>query len=228
MGTKLSGTFSSVSSNLPEATACAETDFDPGGKLAGVFLLAGMNAPFTTRLHADALRSRAMIHALQTLLLVIFPVLVIVAALRDATSYTIPNWIPLALVAAFPVVALGVGLPLQTIGLQLALGLAALAVGMGMFAARWIGGGDAKLFAAAALWIGWPATMTFLGLTGLAGGVLAVSLLGLRSAYVRPYMPAGPAWLARLVEPGQNVPYGVAIAVGALAAFPASALVGRF
>ena len=169
-----------------------------------------------------------MIHALQTLLLVIFPVLVIVAALRDATSYTIPNWIPLALVAAFPIVALGVGLPLQTIGLQAAIGLAALAVGMGMFAARWIGGGDAKLFAAAALWIGWPATMTFLGLTGLAGGALAVGLLGLRSAYVRPYMPSGPAWLARLVEPGQNVPYGVAIAVGALAAFPASALVGRF
>src|SRR5260221_5465843 len=142
-----------------------------------------------------------MIHALQTLLLVIFPVLVIVAALRDATSYTIPNWIPLALVAAFPIVALGLGLPLRVIGLQVALGAAALAVGMGMFAARWIGGGDAKLFAAAALWIGWPATMTFLGMTGLAGGALAVGLLGLRSGFVRPYMPSGPTWFARLVEP---------------------------
>jgi prepilin peptidase CpaA len=169
-----------------------------------------------------------MIHVLQTLLLVIFPVLVIVAALRDATSYTIPNWIPVALVAAFPLVALGLGLPLRVIGLQVALGAAALAVGMGMFAARWIGGGDAKLFAAAALWIGWPATVTFLGTTGLAGGALAVSLLGLRSGFVRPYMPSGPAWLARLVEPGQNVPYGVAIAIGALAAFPTSTLISGF
>jgi prepilin peptidase CpaA len=169
-----------------------------------------------------------MIHALQTLLLVIFPALVIVAALHDATSYTIPNWIPLSLVAAFPVTALVLGLPLQAIEQQAAIGVAALVVGMGMFAARWIGGGDAKLFAAAVLWIGWPATVTFLGMTGLAGGALAVGLLGLRSGFVRPYMPSGPAWLARLVEPGQNVPYGVAIAVGALVAFPASTLIGRF
>jgi prepilin peptidase CpaA len=112
--------------------------------------------------------------------------------------------------------------------MQAAVGVAALAVGMGMFAAGWIGGGDAKLFAASALWIGWPATMSFLGVTGLAGGALAVSLLGLRSAYLRPYMPTGPAWFARLVEPGQNVPYGVAIAVGALVAFPTSAMIGRF
>jgi prepilin peptidase CpaA len=169
-----------------------------------------------------------MIHVLQTLLVVIFPVLVIVAALRDATSYTIPNWIPLALVAAFPVVAFALDVPLQTIGLQVGIGVAALVVGMGMFAARWIGGGDAKLFAAAALWIGWPATVTFLGITGLAGGALAVSLLGLRSGYVRPYIPSGPGWFARLIEPGENVPYGVAIAVGALVAFPTSTLIGHF
>lgn len=166
-----------------------------------------------------------MFHAIQALLLMVFPVLVIVAALRDATSYTIPNWIPLAMAVAFPVAAFALDLPLKTVGLQAAIGAAALVVGMGMFAARWIGGGDAKLFAAAALWIGWPATMSFLGMTGLAGGALAVGLLALRSAYVRPYMPNGPAWFARLAEPGQNVPYGVAIAVGALAAFPASALV---
>jgi prepilin peptidase CpaA len=169
-----------------------------------------------------------MIHVLQTLLLVIFPALVIVAALHDATSYTIPNWIPLSLVAAFPVTALVLGAPLQAIEQQAAIGVAALVVGMGMFAARWIGGGDAKLFAAAVLWIGWPATVTFLGMTGLAGGALAVGLLGLRSGFVRPYMPSGPTWFARLVEPGQNVPYGVAIAIGALVAFPASTLIGRF
>ena len=60
-----------------------------------------------------------MIHAAQTLLLLIFPVLVIAAALRDVTSYTIPNWISLALVAAFPVTALALGLPLNVIGLNL-------------------------------------------------------------------------------------------------------------
>jgi prepilin peptidase CpaA len=167
-----------------------------------------------------------MIHALQTALVLIFPVLVIVAALRDVVSYTIPNWISLSLVAAFPVAALALGLPLPVIGLQLGVGAAALAAGMAMFALRWIGGGDAKLLAAAALWLGWPAALTDLAVTGIVGGGLAVSLLALRSAYIRPYILNGPAWFTRLAEPGENVPYGVAIAVGAMVAFPSSALVG--
>jgi prepilin peptidase CpaA len=169
----------------------------------------------------------AMIHALQTLALLVFPVLVIVGGLRDATSYTIPNWISLALTAAFPIAALALGAPLTAIGISFAVGAAALVMGMGMFALGWIGGGDAKLFAAAALWLGWPASLSYLLITGIAGGALAVGLLGLRSAHVRPFVPAGPAWLSRLAEPGENVPYGVAIAIGALAAFPASTLIGH-
>ena len=62
----------------------------------------------------------------------------------------------------------------------------------------------------------------FVAVTGLAGGGLAVSLLGLRSSYVRPFVVTGPAWFSRLAEPGENVPYGLAIAIGALAAFPGS------
>lgn len=166
-----------------------------------------------------------MIHALQTLVLLIFPALVIAGGLKDATSYTIPNWIPLALIAAFPVAAIALGLPLSAIGLQLAVGAVALVAGMAMFAMRWIGGGDAKLFAAAGLWLGWPAAFTFVGVTAIAGGALAVALLGLRSARLRPFMPAGPAWFARLAQPGENVPYGVAIAIGALAAYPMCLLV---
>jgi len=165
-----------------------------------------------------------MIHALQVLLVLVFPALVIFAALRDLVSYTIPNWISLALAAAFPVAALAQGLALPTLGLGLAVGVAALIAGMAMFALRWIGGGDAKLFAAAALWLGWPAALTYLAVTGIAGGVLAVALLSLRSPLLRPYVLNGPGWFARLAEPGENVPYGLAIAIGALAAFPASTL----
>jgi prepilin peptidase CpaA len=165
-----------------------------------------------------------MIHALQTLLVLIFPVLVIAGALKDLTSFTIPNGISLGLIAAFPVVALALGLPLAAIGMSVAVGVVALVLGMAMFAAGWIGGGDAKLFAAAALWLGLPAALTYLAVTGVAGGALAMALLGLRSAPMRAVMPAGPAWFMRLAEPGENVPYGVAIAAGALVAFPASAL----
>lgn len=169
-----------------------------------------------------------MIHTVQTAALLVFPALVILGGARDLVSYRIPNWISLALTAGFAVAAataLAAGAPPAALGLSLAVGAAAFVAGVAMFALGWIGGGDAKLFAAAALWIGWPGLTTYLAFTGLAGGGLAVLLLGLRSAAARPLVLAGPAWFMRLGEPGESVPYGAAIAIGALAAFPASVLV---
>ena len=61
-------------------------------------------------------------------------------------------------------------------------------------------------------------------LTAIFGGALAVGLLGLRSIWVRPHLAWAPAWLGRLAEPGESVPYGVAIALGGMVAFPASSL----
>ncbi|HEX5379598.1 MAG TPA: prepilin peptidase [Phenylobacterium sp.] len=165
---------------------------------------------------------------LQTALLAVFPALVIVAALRDVTSYTIPNWISGAIILAFFPAALALGLPMNVLLTHLGIGAVGLVLGMIMFALGWIGGGDAKLFAASALWLGVPAAFTYLAVTGVAGGGLALALLGLRSMWMRPYVLNGPAWFGRLATPGENVPYGVAIAAGALAAFPASALLQAF
>ncbi|HYG27896.1 MAG TPA: prepilin peptidase [Caulobacteraceae bacterium] len=156
-------------------------------------------------------------------LIAVFPLLVIVAALKDVTSFTIPNWTSLGLIAAFYPAALAVGAPLGVIGTCSLVGLAALAVGMAMFALNWIGGGDAKLFAATALWMGWPDVLGFLMATALAGGALALLLLQMRSNWLRPYLQR-PAWLGRLVT-APDAPYGIAIAVGALAMLPQSPLV---
>ena len=161
---------------------------------------------------------------LAAVLALAFPLLVLTAAFRDAISFTIPNWISLALLALFPVAALAGGLPLPATGLHLAVGAGALAAGMAMFALRWAGGGDAKLFAVIALWLGWPALLTFVVWTALAGGALAFGLLALRSARARPLILIGPPWMARLAEPGAGVPYGLALAAGALLAFPGSPL----
>lgn len=165
-----------------------------------------------------------MLQLLQFALLLVFPILVVTGGLRDLVSFIIPNWISLTLVGAFFPAALALGVPAGEIGGHAALGAAGLVLGMGMFAAGWIGGGDAKLFAASTLWLGWPAVGPFAAFTGLAGGGLALALLALRSAWVRPYVIAAPAWFARLARPGEGTPYGVAIAVGALCAFPASTL----
>lgn len=156
------------------------------------------------------------------LLALALPALVIAAAVKDLTSFTIPNWISLALAAAFVPAALAAGLPPAAVGLHLAVGVGALAAGMALFALRWIGGGDAKLMAAAALWLGLPGLAPFLIVTMFAGGALSLALLSLRAPLLRPLVLSGPSWFVRLAEPKEGVPYGLAIAVGALAAFPQS------
>jgi prepilin peptidase CpaA len=165
---------------------------------------------------------------LQAALLAAFPLLVITAALTDATSFTIPNRISVLLFVLFFPTALALGQPLGAVGSDAAVFAVALLAGMGMFAAGWIGGGDAKLLAAAALWLGLDAMPVFLVVTALAGGGLAVLLMNVRSSWVQPYLASAPAWLARLATPGADVPYGVAIAVGAMVAYPQCALVHAF
>jgi len=165
---------------------------------------------------------------LQAALLTVFPALVIFAALTDATSFTIPNRISLLLLAIYIPASVVLGRPLAEMGADLAVCACALVGGMAMFAAGWIGGGDAKLFAACALWLGLRGAPSFLLVTALAGGGLAVLLLNARSSTLKAYFAAGPAWLTRLTTPGGDVPYGVAIAAGALAAFPQSGLVNAF
>jgi prepilin peptidase CpaA len=152
----------------------------------------------------------------------LFPAAVIVAAMRDVTSFTIPNWISFAAILAFFPAAMVAHMPLGALEISAAAGGLALVGGILMFALGWIGGGDAKLFAACALWVGWPAILPFLIWTSLAGGALALALLWSRKLVAT--MPAmGPPWFGRLMQAGGDVPYGLAIATGALIAFPSSA-----
>ena len=162
-----------------------------------------------------------MIAILHTLAVCVFPMLVITAAMRDLTSYTIPNWISLALIAAFPLAAASTGMSLPAFGLAASAGGIALVAGIAMFALGWIGGGDAKLFAACGLWLGWPAILPFTLFTALAGGALAVALLWTRRLG-QPIAAYGPPWFGRLMSVGGDVPYGLAICAGALIAFPQS------
>jgi prepilin peptidase CpaA len=161
----------------------------------------------------------------KTLVLFVFAGLVIGAAVKDLASFTIPNWISIALALAFAPAALAAGVSLPVIGISFAVGLGVLVLAAVMFTLGWIGGGDAKLMAAAALWVGLRGIAPFAIYTGLAGGALALALVALRSAWLRPLAEAGPAWARRLATPGEAAPYGVAIAVGALAAFALHPLV---
>ena len=88
------------------------------------------------------------------LILTIFPGAMAFAAATDLFTMTVPNRLALVLVGSFFLVAPLVGLGWSDIGLHLALAVAALGVTFTFFSFGWIGGGDAKLFAATCLWVG--------------------------------------------------------------------------
>ena len=163
---------------------------------------------------------------LTTALLFVFPAVMIGAALRDITTMTIPNWMSAVLVVGFFPAGLAAGLAPSDLLMHLGAGFAVLAVTIGMFAMGWMGGGDAKILGAASLWLGFAGVGPFLLWTALAGGALTLALIQARR--LAPSYAAGPAWVGRLLTPKGYVPYGVAIATGALATFPTSALVQRF
>lgn len=161
------------------------------------------------------------------LILAAMPALVIVGGLRDLTSMKIPNWISGLLVVLFFPAALVIGLPPITVATHIGLAFLALCAGAGMFALRWIGGGDAKLMAASCLWLGLSGSGMFLLYTGLMGGLFCMILMFARS-YSRPFLFGAPSWIVQLMEPRGDIPYGVAIAAGALMAYPASPLLAAF
>jgi prepilin peptidase CpaA len=152
------------------------------------------------------------------------PFLFAMAPIYDALTYKIPNWISAALIVLFVPAALSAALPLAAIGWHALTFCLALALGIALFAFRLIGAGDAKFFAAAALWIGPGDLFAYMFVFSVAGGVVALVLLMLRR------LPA-PAFAMRfgfaqaLWNPKNKVPYGVALGIGALIVLPGTPLV---
>ena len=162
---------------------------------------------------------------IEYLALAAFAGLLVVAALSDIATMTIPNWVSIALAGAFLPVALIAGMALGQIGLHLAFGFAVLVIGFALFQFGVLGGGDAKLIAAAAVWTGAAAFGPFALGTVLAGGVIALVLLITRMR-LKP-SEARPAFVNRLLKPRGGVPYGVAILAGGIAALGALPFAGN-
>ena len=160
--------------------------------------------------------------------LVVLPALLVAAAVYDLTSYTIPNTIPGAMILLFvPCVVLmlfsGAPMSWSDAGLHLLAGAIGLLAGMALFAMGWVGGGDAKLFAAALLWLGWDGLFDYAIAASILGGALTLALILLRQIPLPVFMVKQP-WLARLSDPKAGVPYGVALALAALLVLPETEL----
>lgn len=156
---------------------------------------------------------------LTTLPIAIFCLAMIFAGLRDLTTMTIPNWLTLALTIVFFIAALLVAMPIAEVARNTAIGFATLLVGMGLFAKGWIGGGDAKLMAAVALWLGWSQALPYFVVASVFGGGLTLLILGYRNLPLPAFVVRQP-WAARLHDRAEGVPYGVALAAAALLIFP--------
>lgn len=153
------------------------------------------------------------------LLLGLFPAAMAFAAVSDLITMKISNRLSLALAGSFFLVAFLIGMPWMQIGYHLLASFLVLVVAFGFFTAGWIGGGDAKLAAATALWFGFPHLLSYFFLAGIVGGVLTLIILRVR-AYPLPAALQRTPWIERLHAASTGIPYGVALAAAGLLVYP--------
>jgi prepilin peptidase CpaA len=151
--------------------------------------------------------------------LVFFPALMAFSASSDLFTMTIPNRVCAAVALGYFALAIAVGLPLSAVAIDLSCGLAVLVLAFLLFSRGWIGGGDAKLAAATALWLGWTLILDYGLIASLLGGVLTLVLLASRKVRL-PAWAARLDWMARLHNPKNGVPYGIALAIAGLVLYP--------
>lgn len=172
---------------------------------------------------------------INTISILAFGALLVAAAVEDVRGLTIPNRIPLGIIILYPAYVLSASGPVDWTG-SAVLAAVALVVGFIIFARGYAGGGDAKLFVAGSLWAGPSLFPTFLMVTAIVGGAIALGMLAHRRfARAMQERAAGTAeraegvagWhsvnpmirvYAALASVGsrRDLPYGVAIAAGGI------------
>jgi prepilin peptidase CpaA len=132
---------------------------------------------------------------------------------------TISNRICLFLIVSFGICALATGMTWQALGYHVCAGALMLMICFGCFAAGWIGGGDAKLSAAIALWFGFEPLIDYLLISTVAGGALTLGILKYRASPI-PAFASGWGWARMLHAANKGVPYGIALSLAALVVLP--------
>lgn len=161
---------------------------------------------------------------LEAAILVIFPFCMVHAALSDAVSMTIANRLSLLLAGSFLVLAPLTGMDWATYGWHIAAGFIVLLATFSVFAMGGMGGGDAKLLAATALWMGFGfPLLQYLVYGAVFGGLLTLAIVSFRNSPVSWYAGRN-MFLRHFANPDAGVPYGVALGVTGLMVFPQTAM----
>ena len=154
-----------------------------------------------------------------TVRLMLFPALMAFAAASDLLTMTISNRVSLILAGGFVLLAVVTGMSFNDVVWHLGAAGIVLVVAFVFFSLGWIGGGDAKLAAATALWLGFDHLLPYLIYASLFGGALTLLLIQFRLVPL-PAVLARQAWVQRLHDRDSGVPYGIALAAAALAVYP--------
>ena len=154
-------------------------------------------------------------------LVFIFPFMMIFSSFSDLLTMNISNKVSLILITAFVVFTFVMGMDGQTVLWHFLTFILVLTVGFVLFALNIIGGGDAKLAASTALWLGWAHTAPYIVLASFIGGILTLLILKFRSGII-PEKFNKMEWVLRLHDSKNGAPYGIALGIAALFIYPST------
>ncbi|WP_442579952.1 A24 family peptidase [Mesorhizobium sp. ASY16-5R] len=161
---------------------------------------------------------------LEAAIFVVFPFCMAFAAISDMLSMTIANRVAIVLVATFAILAPLTGMDWTTYAWHFAALFAVLLVTFALFALGGMGGGDAKLLAATALYMGMSIQLVqYLVVSAFLGGLLTIAILSFRSSALSVYTGRN-LFLRNFTDAQKGVPYGIALGAGGLLAYPGSPL----
>ncbi len=151
--------------------------------------------------------------------LLLFPVAMMMSTFNDILSMKIPNYVPLALLAGFAVLAPIGGMGWATLGSHVGVAAIVFFIGYILFAMNRLGAGDVKLAFLTAFWLGPSASALYFAYAGIIGGIAAIILLQFRSAIYVPEACYRIPFLKRLYTEDVGLPYAVALGPAGLLAF---------
>lgn len=148
--------------------------------------------------------------------LALFCALLVVAAIQDVSEYRIPNAIIVMIAVLYPIYFFSAPHAVSW-GWSLLIALVFFMIGLGLFSANIMGGGDVKLISVAGLWVGLEGLTPFLLGMAVVGGVMSLFMMISPIRQTAAYLCVQMGF-ARLQEKilTDQIPYGVAICAGGL------------
>lgn len=161
---------------------------------------------------------------IEAAIFVIFPFCMAFAAVSDMLSMTIANRVSLILVGAFAIIAPFTGMDWSIYGMHFLAGGLVLAATFLLFAIGGMGGGDAKLLSATAVWMGFGLPLLqYLVLAAFIGGTLTLAILSYRKSALAVYT-GHSRFLRHFADEANGIPYGIALGIGGMLVFPETSL----